>query len=172
MTQDPSSHGKVIQEQELPATSAGRVSPDAKETAVLSKASRRRRTSLAVAVVVVIVLALALGLGLGLGLKRSGKEASGNSSGSPSPPTPQTPSENSQASLALPLWRSNVEDYTLDIASWDFNAPPTTREYNFTIAEIELSPDGVFRTMIAINGRFPGELSMLHLPCVENVEPC
>ena len=51
-----------------------------------------------------------------------------------------------------------MDDYTLDIASWDFNAPPTTREYNFTLSEIQLSPDGVFRTMVVINGRFPGPL--------------
>lgn len=51
-----------------------------------------------------------------------------------------------------------MEDYTLDIAGWDFNAPPTTRTYNFTISEMELAPDGVSRMILAINGRFPGPL--------------
>jgi FtsP/CotA-like multicopper oxidase with cupredoxin domain len=125
---------------------------------VRSQASRRRRLVVGILVVVVVVLALALGLGLGLGLKHHSKTSSSNSSTPPPPSSPPTPGEESQASLSVPPWRTNVEDYTLDIASWDFNAPPTTREYNFTIDETELSPDGVFRTMVTVNGRFPGPL--------------
>lgn len=49
------------------------------------------------------------------------------------------------------------EDYILD-PKWDFDAEPTTREYEWTIAEHELNPDGVYRPMILINGMFPGPL--------------
>ncbi len=160
MAQDTPAEKKVVQEQKYATTSAVRVSQDAKKSGTRSKPSRRRRTCLAIVTILVVVLALALGLGLGLGLRHSSKANPVNSSGSPSPSpsSPQIPSKDSKASLSVPPWRSNVEDYTLDIASWDFHAPSTTREYNFTLAEIQLSPDGVFRTMIAINGRFPGPL--------------
>jgi FtsP/CotA-like multicopper oxidase with cupredoxin domain len=49
------------------------------------------------------------------------------------------------------------EDYILD-PNWDFEAEPTTREYNWTITEHVLNPDGVYRDMILINGMFPGPL--------------
>ncbi|KAH8811565.1 multicopper like protein, partial [Xylogone sp. PMI_703] len=51
--------------------------------------------------------------------------------------------------------RRSVADYGLDM-SWDINAPPTTRVYNFTITEVQAAPDGVTRTMLLINGQFPG----------------
>lgn len=56
-----------------------------------------------------------------------------------------------------PSFRRPESDYILD-RSWDFNAPPTVREYNWVVQNIEANPDGVFRTMITINGQFPGEL--------------
>jgi FtsP/CotA-like multicopper oxidase with cupredoxin domain len=158
MAQDTSAEKNATQERRHPATLEGQRAPDATKGGTRSDVSRRRRIYLAIVVVLIVVLALALGLGLGLGLKHSNKSNSDTSSGSPLPSSPEIPSEDSQASLSIPPWRSNVEDYTLDIANWDFNAPPTTREYNFTLSEIQLSPDGVFRTMIAINGRFPGPL--------------
>jgi FtsP/CotA-like multicopper oxidase with cupredoxin domain len=49
------------------------------------------------------------------------------------------------------------EDYILD-PTWDFNAAQTTREYHWTIAEHELNPDGVYRSMTLLNGMFPGPL--------------
>lgn len=49
------------------------------------------------------------------------------------------------------------KDYILD-PKWDFEAGPTIREYNWTIAEHDINPDGVFRHMILINGMFPGPL--------------
>ena len=57
----------------------------------------------------------------------------------------------------IPSFRRPESDYILD-RSWDFNAPPTVREYNWVVQNIEANPDGVFRTMITINGQFPGEL--------------
>ncbi|EXJ58514.1 hypothetical protein A1O7_05940 [Cladophialophora yegresii CBS 114405] len=158
MAPDTSAEKSAITGQTHSATSEGQGSPDAKDRGHQSNVSRGRRVYLAIVLVLVVVLALALGLGLGLGLKHSSRSNSDDSPGSPLPSSPQTPSEDSQASLSVPTWRSNVEDYTLDTASWDFHAPPTTREYKFTLSEVQLSPDGVFRTMIAINGRFPGPL--------------
>ncbi|KAF2270971.1 hypothetical protein CC78DRAFT_7528 [Lojkania enalia] len=49
------------------------------------------------------------------------------------------------------------EDYILD-PNWNFTAEPTTREYEWTISEHEINPDGVYRPMILINGMFPGPL--------------
>ncbi len=41
---------------------------------------------------------------------------------------------------------------------WDYHAAPTIREYHWVIQDIVANPDGVFRPMIAINGKFPGEM--------------
>jgi FtsP/CotA-like multicopper oxidase with cupredoxin domain len=49
------------------------------------------------------------------------------------------------------------EDYILS-SMWDFNAPPTTREYTWIVSDHILNPDGVYRPMILINGTFPGPL--------------
>lgn len=49
------------------------------------------------------------------------------------------------------------EDYILDL-DWDFKASPAVREYFWTIHDTERRPDGVLRSMILINNRFPGPL--------------
>ncbi|RAQ99639.1 multicopper oxidase [Stemphylium lycopersici] len=49
------------------------------------------------------------------------------------------------------------EDYILS-PDWDFNSPPTTREYTWIISDHTLNPDGVYRPMILINDTFPGPL--------------
>ncbi|ODA78303.1 hypothetical protein RJ55_05684 [Drechmeria coniospora] len=51
----------------------------------------------------------------------------------------------------------NSSEYILS-PSWNFHAPPTTREYHWTILDADLNPDGVFRPMILINNQFPGPL--------------
>lgn len=48
-------------------------------------------------------------------------------------------------------------DYIL-AHDWDFEAAPMLREFNWTLTEIEHNPDGVYRTMLVINGQFPGPL--------------
>lgn len=48
-------------------------------------------------------------------------------------------------------------DYILD-PGWDFQAAPRRREYSWTISDVDLNPDGVFRPMTVINGQFPGPL--------------
>ncbi|KAK7903304.1 hypothetical protein LTR67_001322 [Exophiala xenobiotica] len=125
----------------------------------------RTKTSVLTIAILIVVLALALGLGLGLGLRHHHKASSGASPSS-SPSSSNSSSSNassnaapsSQASFSIPPWRSNVDDYTLNITGWDFNAPPATRTYNFTISEARIAPDGVSRTVLTINGRFPGPL--------------
>ena len=133
-----------------------------------------RKASIVVIVgafVLVTILALALGLGLGLGLKHH-HHASTSSTPSATPSGGQVPSF---SSFDVQPWRQNTEDYTLDLKNWDFNAAPTTRVYNFTVTEGTGAPDGndgrsmelnvnlltwigVNRTMLLINGRFPGPL--------------
>ncbi len=54
-------------------------------------------------------------------------------------------------------FRRPSSEYMLD-AGWDFNAPPAVRAYRWVITDIEANPDGVFRPMITINGKYPGEL--------------
>jgi FtsP/CotA-like multicopper oxidase with cupredoxin domain len=49
------------------------------------------------------------------------------------------------------------EEYLLDSA-WDYEAAPTIRQYNWTLTETELNPDGVWRPMLLINDQFPGPL--------------
>ena len=41
---------------------------------------------------------------------------------------------------------------------WDHNAGPTRREYYWTISDVHLNPDGVYRPMIVINNQFPGPM--------------
>jgi FtsP/CotA-like multicopper oxidase with cupredoxin domain len=54
-------------------------------------------------------------------------------------------------------FRRPQTDYLLD-PRWDFDAAPTTRSYRFTVTDMEVNPDGVYRPMILINGQFPGPL--------------
>ncbi|KAK3180334.1 hypothetical protein K4F52_008305 [Lecanicillium sp. MT-2017a] len=51
----------------------------------------------------------------------------------------------------------DASEYILN-PSWDHHAAPTTREYNWTISNADLNPDGVYRPMYLINNQFPGPL--------------
>lgn len=46
-------------------------------------------------------------------------------------------------------------DYTIP-RNWDFDAPPEARYQRWTITDITANPDGVFRSLTVINGKFPG----------------
>jgi FtsP/CotA-like multicopper oxidase with cupredoxin domain len=136
--------------------------------------SSRIKILLLALLVLVTVLALALGLGLGLGLKHHGQ--SGNKSGGSSTGNSTTSSSEgpSFASFEVQAWREQTLNYSLDLATWDFNAAPTTRVYNFTLTEGTGAPDGkqnpsrgktlnspskgVNRTILLINGQYPGPL--------------
>ncbi len=54
-------------------------------------------------------------------------------------------------------FRRPPSDYILD-SNWDYTSTPKTREYNWVVQDIVANPDGVFRPMIVVNGKFPGEL--------------
>lgn len=54
-------------------------------------------------------------------------------------------------------FRRQSSDYIID-PDWDYDAPPTRREYRWVITDITANPDGVFRPMLAINGQFPGPM--------------
>ncbi|KIX04862.1 uncharacterized protein Z518_05733 [Rhinocladiella mackenziei CBS 650.93] len=133
-----------------------------KKDAILNDGTRpeRRWRRYIFAILIIVVLALALGLGLGLGLNGGPRQSTPTSSPPSSNNSPSnltsSASPGSQASLDIPPWRSNVKDYTLSLADWDFNASPTTRSYHLILSEVEIAPDGVPRTVLAINGRFPG----------------
>jgi FtsP/CotA-like multicopper oxidase with cupredoxin domain len=49
------------------------------------------------------------------------------------------------------------DEYLLGSA-WNYEAAPTIRQYNWTLTETELNPDGVWRPMLLINDQFPGPL--------------
>jgi FtsP/CotA-like multicopper oxidase with cupredoxin domain len=54
-------------------------------------------------------------------------------------------------------FRRPSSDYILD-PSWDFNTARTVREYKWTILDRVANPDGVYRPMLTINGKFPGPM--------------
>lgn len=54
-------------------------------------------------------------------------------------------------------FRRPSSDYILH-SKWDFSAPNQVRSYNWTILDRVANPDGVFRPMITINGKFPGPM--------------
>ncbi|OTA82198.1 putative multicopper oxidase [Hypoxylon sp. CO27-5] len=61
-----------------------------------------------------------------------------------------------EAALSVPLRRPD-EDYVLD-PDWDFGAPNQVRKYDWIIVDKEGGPDGVIKSMMTINGQFPGPL--------------
>jgi len=59
-------------------------------------------------------------------------------------------------SLVAARFRSSG-DYILD-PNWDLDAAPRTRHYDWIIDDHDFNPDGVWRPMVLINGKFPGPL--------------
>ena len=106
---------------------------DIDETEPQQKGGRRLSLGIIIGILVAIavVLALALGLGLGLGLKKHHNNDNNDSNSNPT------------SSGTVPPWRNSTVDYALDM-SWDINAAPTTRTYNFTVSEVTLAPDGIY----------------------------
>ncbi|KAF5620801.1 laccase precursor [Fusarium sp. NRRL 52700] len=80
----------------------------------------------------------------------------------PEPPQPSKPAptpetiKHQEPIPSTPQLR-DTKEYILS-SSWDFNSPPTTREYFWTINDAVLNPDGVYRPMILINNQYPGPL--------------
>ncbi|KAE9380392.1 multicopper oxidase [Stipitochalara longipes BDJ] len=135
----------------------GKIQEGEKPLATTTQKSRKRFLVIGTAIVFV-VLALALGLGLGLGLKHKKASVSGGQSSNGTSPSPTNGTSGSpDISENRPSWRRDPLEYNLD-RSWDINAVPTTRVFNLTLSEIRASPDGVLRTLLVINGQFPGPL--------------
>ncbi|KKK25926.1 hypothetical protein ARAM_007152 [Aspergillus rambellii] len=99
-------------------------------------------------IVLFIMIALGLGLGLGLGLRSVHNHVHVSSKNA-------TNTSTSDSLATNELWRLPASEYILDMESWDLNAAPTTRVYNFTISEIDAFPDGILRKVLVINGQYP-----------------
>lgn len=103
---------------------------------------------------VVVVLALSLGLGLGLGLEHSNASTS---SGSTSASTAAASSTNTSqwgdysATFVARDQLVNPADFVLAEA-WDASAPPTTREFNWTVTEVWANPGAIWKRMLVVNG--------------------
>jgi len=54
-------------------------------------------------------------------------------------------------------FRRPMSDYILD-PNWNFRAGRRVRRFQWTILDRVANPDGVFRPMITINGKFPGPM--------------
>lgn len=106
-----------------------------------SKPNYKRGVFLAaICTAIISVLGLALGLGLGLGLKH------------------QKNTTTSTASNLRTVPRSQLVDPSQFVLSPSFNinAPPQQREYNWTLSEIISDPAGISKTMLVVNGISPG----------------
>lgn len=75
----------------------------------------------------------------------------------PSTQPPSKPPQHETETISAGPRLRDPSDYILDL-SWDFNAAPTTREFNWTITNADLNPDGIYRPMYLINNQFPGPL--------------
>jgi len=98
---------------------------------------KRSKRKIVIGGVVLLVLALALGLGLGLGLKHK--------SNAPS----NTPEEFTES------W--NDPSQFLLSKNFTITKTPTTRVYNWTLTQSTISPDGLARPMLLVNGRKKSE---------------
>lgn len=85
-----------------------------------------------------VIIALALGLGLGLGLKKHHHSAAAVPSSPSASPAP--------FSSLQPVQQSNFVLNGLQ------GQPAQDRVYNFTIAQVNGSPDGVSKPMLVVNG--------------------
>jgi hypothetical protein len=54
-------------------------------------------------------------------------------------------------------FRRPMSDYILD-PNWNFHAGRRVRQFQWTILDRVANPDGVFRPLITINGKFPGPM--------------
>ncbi|KAI0285717.1 multicopper oxidase-domain-containing protein, partial [Russula brevipes] len=106
------------------------------------KASYGRRPWIITALATIVVFALALGLGLGLGLKHRHHDSTTNSSQS-SPSTSSLP-------RLVPQTSANF------VVGSIVGQPSQERKFNFTVALANGAPDGVNKTMLVVNGMYPG----------------
>lgn len=107
----------------------------------------RRTVILGSITAVIVVLALALGLGLGLGLRHHHDNSSSSASSGTSSSDDGNGIPSSLATVGTP--DSSAAFLSADI----INDAPTTRTYQFVVAEGRGAPDGVEKRMIVVNGR-------------------
>ncbi|KAG8220174.1 multi-copper oxidase laccase-like protein [Butyriboletus roseoflavus] len=115
---------------DIKAESEG-VTLDQPITVPITKSAQNRRKLYIVGGVVVGVIAavaLALGLGLGLGLKKNNTK-----------------------------YVATNSTFLLD-PTFNITSTPTTRYYEWVVEEMTGSPNGFERTMLVVNGQFPGPL--------------
>ena len=62
-----------------------------------------------------------------------------------------------QTEVHQPSAADLARDFILD-PKWVFDAAPQVREYDWTIDEARMNPDGVYRQMLLVNGLYPGPL--------------
>ncbi|ORY66655.1 Cupredoxin [Leucosporidium creatinivorum] len=112
--------------------------------------ARQRSKILCLTVGVIVVLAVSLGVGLGVGLKHhhaaSTEVKASNSSNSPSNTT-----SNLQA-----LTPQDSSSFFLRGAAAMADEPAQDRVYTFVLEERLGAPDGVEKTMLVVNGLYPG----------------
>ncbi|KAI9572572.1 multi-copper oxidase laccase-like protein [Boletus coccyginus] len=127
-SRDGSSHPTDIAKVAESLDGAAFNTSSARAMAVPRNAQSRRKLYV-VGGVVVVVVALALGLGLGLGLK---KKSSSN-------------------------YVTTNSTFLLD-PSFGITSTPTTRYHEWVVEEMSGAPDGFERTVLVVNGQFPGPL--------------
>jgi FtsP/CotA-like multicopper oxidase with cupredoxin domain len=66
------------------------------------------------------------------------------------------PTFNVQEALSSDFRRA-MSDYILD-QNWNYNTRSRVRKFQWTILDRVTNPDGVYRPMITINGKFPGPM--------------
>ncbi|SCV72247.1 BQ2448_4941 [Microbotryum intermedium] len=116
-----------------------------------AKLPSRRSRSLVVVLAALVVLAMALGLGLGLGLKKHH-----HSSSTSSTPTASNGTSNSSTSALATLAQQPSSNFVLRGAAAMRLEPAQTRTYQFVLEERVGSPDGFSKTMLVVNGMYPG----------------
>ncbi|KAJ1034863.1 hypothetical protein NDA18_000471 [Ustilago nuda] len=114
----------------------------------------RPRNFLASLGALVFILALTLGLGLGLGLSRKHRTQSGAATSS-SKIVPGATASN----LAFIPREQLVDPTQLTLSpTWDRNAPPQDRIFNWTLTQVLANPAGATKQMRLVNGLYPGPL--------------
>lgn len=109
----------------------------------------RETSRFLVGLIVTIVITL-IGLLIIPGPHRSGRYVFGGS-------------EKETLEVSKTVYGRELKNWQLDTSreyhlnkEWDANAPPTVREYNFTVSEVMAAPNGVGKKMTVVNGQFPG----------------
>ncbi|GAA5919729.1 hypothetical protein JCM5296_000104 [Sporobolomyces johnsonii] len=116
-------------------------------TAQPTQKSRLLRLLL-ILLVAIVVLAIALGVGLGVGLKHLHADG-------PSSATASTAINSSSSSLDG-LVQQPSSNFVLKGAAAMAQEPAQTRTYSFVVEERTGAPDGESKTMLVVNGMFPG----------------